>query len=155
MKSLIICSSIHHQNTLKVANAMAEVLNCSVIQTGNVKIEDLEEYDLIGFGSGIYGWRPHQLLLKLVDNLSDMSGKKAFIFSTSGGKEHNIEKWHRLLREKLIKKGFTILDEFNCIGWDSFGPLKLFGGMNKGRPNEDDLEKAKVFIKNIIDNVNN
>ncbi len=150
MKSLIICSSIHHQNTFKIAKAMAEFLNCPVIRTEDVKIEELKEYDLIGFGSGVYLWKNHRDLIKLAGNLPNMSGKSSFIFSTSGDKNQDMQKWHKPLRDKLIQKGFKILDEFNCLGWDTIGPLKLFGGFNKGRPNEKDLENAKNFANNIL-----
>jgi flavodoxin len=149
MKTLIICSSIHHKNTLKIADAIAEVLNASVIKTEDVKIEELKDYDLIGFGSGIYLWKQHMLLLRLADNLPEMN-KNCFLFSTSGDKGHDMEKWHKPLREKLIGKGCKVLDEFNCLGWDTIGPLKLFGGINKGRPNEKDLENAKEFARNIV-----
>jgi len=37
--------------------------------------------------------------------------------------------------------------EFNCLGWDNVGPLKFIGGINKGRPNENDIKKAKEFAK--------
>lgn len=150
MKPLIICSSIHHQNTSKIAKAMAEVLNCPVIRTEDVRTEELKEYDLIGFGSGIYLWKNHRELIKLAGNLPDMSGKSSFIFSTSGDKNKNTQKWHKPLRDKLVQKGLKILDEFNCLGWDTIGPLKFFGGLNKGRPNEEDIEDAKSFANNIL-----
>lgn len=150
MKSIIIYSSIHHKNTFKIARAMAEVLDCSIIRTEDVKIEELKEYDLIGFGSGIYLWKNHREIIQLVESLPDMSDKSSFIFSTSGDRNHNIEKWHKPLRENLIKKGFKILDEFNCLGWDSIGILKLIGGINKGRPNDKDLENARNFTRNIL-----
>ncbi|MDD5221222.1 MAG: flavodoxin family protein [Candidatus Pacebacteria bacterium] len=150
MKAIIICSSIHHQNTFKIAQSMAEVLNCSVAKTENVNPGELKEYDLIGFGSGIYLWKNHRGLIKLARNLTDMAGKSSFIFSTSGDKSHNIQKWHIALRDILKTKGFNILDEFNCLGWDTIGPLKLFGGVNRGRPNENDIENAKDFSRNIL-----
>ena len=148
MKVLIIYSSTHHKNTERIAQAMAEVLGADLVETQNAKAEDILNYDLIGFGSGIYMWEHHKLLLKFVDRLKPASGKKVFIFSTSGapyGKKH-----HKKLREELIKKGFNIVGEFNCLGWDTFGPLKLIGGMNKGRPNEQDIENAKNFAKELM-----
>ena len=150
MKTIIICSSIHHQNTFKIAQAMAGVLNCSVVRTENINLDELKKYDLIGFGSGIYLWRNHRGLIKLAKKLSSMAGKSSFIFSTSGDKNHNIQKWHRALRDILKEKGFKILDEFNCLGWDTIGPLMLFGGINRGRPNERDMENAKDFSRNIL-----
>jgi flavodoxin len=149
MKTLIICASIHHQNTQKIAEAMAEVLNAFVIKPEEVKIEELNQYDLIGFGSGIYLWKQHRALLKLADSLPEMN-KNCFLFSTSGDKNQDIAKWHKPLKDRLVKKGFKVLGDFNCLGWDTIGPLKLFGGMNKGRPDEKDLENAKEFAKKML-----
>jgi hypothetical protein len=39
--------------------------------------------------------------------------------------------------------------DFSCNGWDTWGPLKLVGGTNKGRPNEQDLQEARVFARGL------
>jgi flavodoxin len=39
-------------------------------------------YDLIGFGSGIYGGKFHQTLIQFIEGLPTFAGKQAFIFST-------------------------------------------------------------------------
>ena len=69
MKSLVICNSVHHQNTLKVASAIAEVLQAQINKPNEVHNEDLSSYDIIGFGSGIYRWKVHEALLDFADNL--------------------------------------------------------------------------------------
>jgi flavodoxin len=148
MKVLIVYSSMHHKNTEKIAQAMAEVLNADLIEAKNAKAEDILKYDLIGFGSGIYMFKHHKSLFKFVKNLKAADGKKAFIFSTSGSL--NGKKFHKKLREELIKKGFKIIDEFNCLGWDTFGLLKLIGGVNKGKPDETDIENARNFARELI-----
>jgi hypothetical protein len=56
---------------------------------------------------------------------------------------------HSTLREKLQSKGYTIVDEFGCAGFNTFSFLKLFGGINKGRPNAQDLENAEAFAQNL------
>ena len=147
MENLIICVSIHHGNTGKVAKAMAEVLNAELVRVYDVDITALSKYDLIGFGSGIYFGKPHKDLLSLVDKLPVLKNKKAFIFYTSGGDKSDSD---IKLREKLLAKGFDIIGVFSCSGWDTWGPLKLFGGIYKGRPNTEDLEKAKNFAKDLL-----
>ena len=47
-----------------------------------------------------------------------------------------------------MAKGFNIIDEFNCNGQDTVGPLKRFGGKSKGGPNEEDLKNAERFGAN-------
>lgn len=151
MKALIINISIAHQNTLKVAKALADVFNCEIKKPSKINFKDLKKYDIIGFGSGIYFMKHHQALLNLVGKLDRMPGKKAFIFSTSGfNKKIIVKRMHKALREKLLAKDFEIIGEFNCPGWDTWGPYKYIGGLNKNRPNDNDLAKAKDFAKQLL-----
>ena len=149
MNSLIIVCSYHHGNTEKVAAAMAEVLNAQVMNPCEVESSRLKEYELIGFGSGIYSEKHHQDILNFVDSLPVENQKKAFIFSTSS----NIgpfEKSHMLLREKLMARNYKIIGEFSCAGHNTNSFLKIFGGINKNRPNNEDLKQAKSFALDII-----
>jgi flavodoxin len=45
-----------------------------------------------------------------------------------------------------------IIDEFSCAGFNTNSFLKLFGGLNKGRPNAEDLKHAEVFAENLKEN---
>jgi len=84
MKTLIISVSIHHKNTEKVAKVMAVELAADLLSLDQVQSRSLAEYDLIGFGSGIYFMKHHKTLLQFVDTLPAGMGKPAFVFSTSG-----------------------------------------------------------------------
>lgn len=54
--------------------------------------------------------------------------------------------------EELIKSKDSVLSaHYSCLAYDTFGPFKLVGGINKGRPNEDDLQKAVEFYDEIIE----
>ena len=76
----------------------------------------------------------------------EATDKKAFIFSTSAiTGEEKVSKDHKALREKLQFKGYAIVGEFGCKGFNTNGFLKYFGGMNKGRPNAKDLRNAQEF----------
>ena len=145
MKTLIVYTSVHHQNTEKVAKVMAEELKADLTPTTDAKPDMLMTGDLIGFGSGIYFGKHHKTLLQFVEMLPPVTQKKAFVFSTCGdGKMH-----HTALKEKLENRGFVVVDEFCCKGWDTVGPLKLFGGINKGRPDENDLAAARAFAQGL------
>ncbi|MBP1929243.1 flavodoxin [Methanolinea mesophila] len=148
MKSVIVYSSVHHGNTAKVARAMADELGAVLVKTGETPPEALEVYDLIGFGSGIYFGSHHKALFALVDSLPAMKGKKAFIFSTSG---RGGPGFHRRLKETLLAKDFLVVGEFSCKGFDTYSLLKLFGGINKGRPDQDDLREAGLFARRLVE----
>ena len=62
---------------------------------------------------------------------------------STGGFVPNVAESHSLPREKLQSRGFMIADEFNCAGLDTTGPLKLSGGIDKGRPSAEDLKQAE------------
>lgn len=144
MKSLIICKSIHNGNTMKIAERMASVLNADLMEPKELNPDRVKEYDIIGFGSGIYSSKHHQSLLNLADKLPDLNGKKVFVFSTSGVIR---KRFHRSLNEKLEKKSAVIVDEFFCLGFNTNSFLKYLGGMNKGRPNENDFKRAEDFAE--------
>ena len=149
MKCLIIVYSYHHGNTEKIASAMAEVLSAPIKKPNEVDITELTEYELIGFGSGIYSEKHHEEILSFVDKLPIEHNKKAFIFSTSS----NIgpfEKSHLILKDKLRARGYVIVGEFSCAGYNTNSFLKIFGGLNKNRPNEEDLKRAKTFALSLI-----
>jgi flavodoxin len=130
MKSLLVLFSYHHNNTEKIANVFAKVLDAQIRTPLQISPEELQEYDLIGFGSGIDSGRHYKVLLDLADKLPKVANKRAFIFSTSAitGKE-KVAKDHSPLREKLQSKGYLIVDEFGCAGLNTNSFLKLFGGM--------------------------
>ena len=158
LKSLVVVFSYHHKNTEKVANVIAKVLDAPVRTPQQVSPEELSEYQLIGFGSGIYGARNHGSLLDLAEKLPLANGKKAFIFSTYGApsglyKGERLRGFirdnHAALRERLLARGTTILDEFSCPGLNTNSFLTFFGGLNKGRPDAQDIMNAEKFARNI------
>jgi len=151
-KCLIIVYSYHHNNTAKIACEFSEVLHAEVKTPETVTMEELQAYDLIGFGAGIDSGRHYKPLLDLVDRLPNVNKKSAFIFSTSAIQgETKVKDDHSLLRQKLESKGYTLVGEFSCKGFNTNSFLKYFGGMNKGRPNSEDLKDAKEFALNILE----
>lgn len=150
MKALIIYISVHHGNTERVAKVMANILDADLLQMKQVDASMLEQYDLIGFGSGIYFGKHHKSLLDFVDMLPMLRNKKAFVFSTSGlGKIPFVHNFDKPLRKKLQRKGFDIIGEFSCRGLDTYRATKLVGGVNKGRPNAEDLRQAEDFASGL------
>lgn len=152
MKSLLVLFSYHHNNTEKIANVFAKVLDAEIKTPQQLDPEELQECSLVGFGSGIYGAEHHKLLLDLADNLPQVTDRKAFLFSTSTNLEP-LSKTHSPLREKLQSKGYSIVDEFTCAGFNTNSFLKFFGGINKGRPNAKDLKHAEEFAQNLKRNL--
>ncbi len=155
-ESLLILCSYHHKNTRKIAEVIAKVLNAQIKTPQETSPEEMPSYSLTGFGSGIYSSRHHELLLEFADKLPQVTNKNAFIFSTFGAlgivaNKEFISKNHLQLREKLSAKGYKIIGEFGCAGFNTNSFLKLFGGINRGRPDTGDLKNAEDFARNLIE----
>jgi flavodoxin len=150
VKSLIVVFSYHHKNTQKVAEVMAKVLDAKVTSPQQTNPEELNHYDLVGFGAGIDSGKHYRELLDFADAIPQVTDKKAFIFSTSGMTgEKKLTKDHLALREKLQSNGYLIVDEFQCKGFNTNSFLKYFGGINKGRPDTEDLKHAEAFAEKL------
>lgn len=144
---LIIYYSYHHGNTKKITSAMEGVSTaeaCAIDKIGTVNIEN---YEIIGFGSGIAYGKHYAKLLNAVDQLN-WQGKNVFVFSTSGTGN---KKYNSTLIELLKNAGASVIGDFTCKGYDTVGPFKLIGGVSKGHPDNDDITAAKQFIQSILE----
>jgi len=147
MKVLITYNSVHQGNTEKIARTMADAVEADLLKYSDVDGYNILDYDMIGFGSGIYYGKPEKKLIDFIDNLPDVKNKKGFAFTTSG---KGTTDYTAKLSSKISEHGFKMVGEFSCKAFDKWGPLKLVGGINKGRPNADDLKNAEDFIKELV-----
>ena len=146
MRVLIIYHSEHHQNTEKIARTMATKIEAEFKEAKDVNTEDINDHDILGFGSGVYNGRLHKDLSEIIDNIPYQDNKKSFIFSTTGSMTYS-RLAHDRFRSLLIKKVFKVIGEFSCLGFDTALTRE---GINKGRPDKEDLENAEGFIESIL-----
>ncbi len=144
-RTRIICVSVSHGNTAAVAHARGAVLGAEVLNPEEVDPATLGGYDLVGFGSGVFAGSPHRRLRAYVDRLPEVHGTRAFVFSTSGRGVGQTLPWQRSLEAVLRSKGYDVLGSFACPGFDTWLPLQLIGGLNKGHPDAGDLAGAREF----------
>lgn len=145
MKTLIVYHSEHHMNTKKIAEVIASVLNATQVKSPYINITDIKEYDLIGFGSGVYHGKFHENLYNWVYSLPEQDGKSAFLFSTTGSKSSG-ERAHEQFAAVLNKRGFKVIGSFSCLGFDTaLSPA----GINRDRPNAGDLKDAEEFARHL------
>lgn len=154
MKSLLVLYSYHHKNTEAVAKVLAEVLGAVIVTPREVDPAEIARYDLVGFGAGIDSGRHYRPMLDLADRLPAVDAQRAFIFSTCGAPAFLVTQGfirgnHAALREKLVAKGYAIEGEFGCPGFNTNVFLKYFGGLNRKRPNAEDLERARAFARDL------
>ena len=145
MKSIIVYASVHHGNTKKIVDAIAEKYGIETLDALETKEKDLSEYDLIGFASGIYAGSFHKSVIEFAkNNLPD--GKKIFYIMTSAmGKDFS-----KSIASAVEGKNANVLGAFSCHGYNTFGPFKLLGGTSKGHPDEQDIRNALEFYGNLL-----
>ncbi len=168
MKVLILYYS-NTGNTEKVAKAIKEGLqnqDVDLIALDNAASTTLSDYELLILGSGVYASRAKNSLIKFITSAPALP-KKIALFCTHESLEFYQTPFKKL--EKLFQKqGCSIVGEFDCVGENLGMPvedrMKMINSfpperreeiiksleISKGRPNEDDLEKAKKFASKII-----
>ena len=143
-KCIIICESIYNDNTLKLVRAMAQTLGCYYISTDEALALNLDDYETIGLGSGIYFGKHHPKLFEVVQKLS-FSKQDIFIISSRGNPF--LGKYHQPLKDALVEKKKRIIGEFSVRGYDETGPWVIIGGGHRGKPDEKDLKRAVCFAQ--------
>ena len=148
-KSVIVCVSGPHHNTWRIAEAIADGLGAEVRTPDQIDPARIAEYDLVGFGSGIYLGKHHPQLLSFVASLPNVQHHRAFVLATSGFAESSLHRFSRSLTDSLHSKGFDISDAFSCRAKDTFFPFAPFGGIRKGHPDDVDLRRARLFAEQL------
>lgn len=144
LRVALVCASKHHGNTQRVAAAMAVAVGAVLLTPEQAEADGLGEYDLVGFGSGVYFGRPDRRLRRLIAALPRLP-PSAFVFTTSG-LPCLWRLYHFGLRRRLRSRGCRVTGDFACAGWDTVGPLAWIGGLHRRRPDADDCLRAKRFI---------
>ena len=145
MKTAICYLSCHHGNTRKVVEAMARAGGADLIDVRTRQAVRLEEYDRIGFASGIYGFDFQKAVVEFARQYLPQGKPVFFVYTYGGAKGSGAKSVAKIAREKNC----PVLGEFSCKGYDTFGPFKLIGGIAKRHPDARDLENARKFYRKI------
>ena len=146
-KICIVYDSMHNMNTEKLVLSLKENYNdVDIIKVNNFDINAIDNYPKIGLASGVYWGRFSKNIEELLDKILDSDVKNLFFIYTSGiGKV----RYEKKLIKRLEEKNKICLGIFSCKGFDKYGPFKLIGGINKGKPNEKDIQNLIKFFENI------
>ena len=146
MKVLIIYHSEHHDNTKKLVEAIARQGDVTLLNASENSNLNWSDYELMGFVCGMYYQKFDKEVLDSGEkNLPD--SKKVFFLYTCGVKRNS---YTDAIRQIAEAKKARIVGSYGCLGFDTFGPFKLIGGIAKGRPNDEDISKATSFFSEII-----
>lgn len=122
-------------NTKSLAEAIAQELG---VQALPISTPVTEKVDVLFLGNSYYAFTIAPEVREFVAGLDKANVGKIINFGTAAMMNSTYKK----VRSVAATKGIPVLDrEFHCKG--------EFKGMNKGRPNEDDLKAARVFAQSI------
>jgi flavodoxin len=147
MKPIVLYAS-KGGNTEKIAISIASELECQIMKIGQANEAsdvNLDDFDLIVVGTGIYWGNPNVEVEQFLEKISLKNPKKFALFLTWGGAGKTDQSSLTRLNRILESKGQKILCEpFTCFGGRHFSLLK------RGHPNGEDLKAATQWTRNLV-----
>ena len=144
-KTVIIFASTHHGSTRKLTEAIARKYDADLIDAALQHRADLSGYEYIGFASGIAFGKFYGAVERfLEENLPE--NKQVFFLYTCAKKS---DRFTDSIRQAALQKRSVLLGEYGCRGYNTYGPWKLVGGMNKNHPTEHEIQKAFAFYETL------
>ncbi len=144
-KAILFYYSVHHGNTEKIVKALETRFDITLVKVPCDELPSLDEFELVGFASGVYMSEFGEPLIALVNRLQ-LEGKDCFTIYTCGAVSG---KYDTNFAGMLERNGANVVGRFHCRGYDTFGPFKLVGGIAKGRPNDADITEAIRFFETL------
>ena len=145
-KTAIIYASTHHGNTYKLVKAISDKYSVDMMDATKQTKADLTDYDIIGFASGIDFGKFYPSVEQFAkDNLPE--GKKVFFLYTCAMARKGFTD---SMRDIANQKECKVMGEYGCKGFNTYGPWKLIGGMNKKHPNRQELSDAVSFYETLL-----
>ena len=146
MKTAIVFYSQHHGNTKKLLDAIAAAdENVTLIDVTSAGQTDLSGYDRIGIASGIYYWKFAKQVLEFAGAHLPEGKPVFFIYTCGAPKGEFLDE----IREIAGEKNCQELGAYRSLGFDTFGPFKLVGGLAKGHPTAQEIEGAVAFYRSL------
>ena len=142
-------------NTMKVGKTIEKVFLNRGFEVDHVRFLHRKKWkpqdaDIIGIGCPCFEYFPAEVVPQFLEEKDfDFTGKKAFVYITSGG-EPAKTLWY--LAEAVRRTGAQVLGGVQIRGMVSV-PTKF--AQFEGRPNENDLLIAEIFAKSYINKIQN
>ena len=146
MKTAIVVYSQHHNNTRKLVEAIKqEDPEVKILDVSVSSVSELGGYDRIGVASGIYYSKFAKPLMEYLKKQLPKD-KEVFALYTCGQKR---DSYTKELKDLVEERNCKYLGDYGCLGFDTFGPFKLVGGIAKGHPDADEIQGAVEFYKGL------
>jgi flavodoxin len=149
-KNIIIYASKHHNNTYKLVKAISEKYEITTIDATKETIVDLHGYELIGFASGIDFGKFYEEIENFAKTNLPIKKKVFFLYTCAMERKE----FTNSMKEIVLEKEADILGEYGCKGYNTYGPWKVIGGMNKKHPTEIEIMSAVEFFDKLYGDLN-
>lgn len=144
-KIIIVYASKHHGNTYKLVKAIAEKYKVETLDVMKETDVNLEEYEIIGFASGIDFGRFYEEIENSAKENLPIKKKVFFLYTCAMDRKGFTDSMKEIAKEKEA----TVLGEYGCKGYNTYGPWKMIGGMNKKHPTEAEIDLAVEFFEKL------
>ena len=145
-KTVIVYASKHHGNTFKLIKAISDKYEIAIIDATKETHIDLQEYDIIGFASGIDFGKFYWEIENFAREKLPLQKEVFFLYTCAMDREGFTDS----IKEIALEKEGTILGEYGCRGYNTYGPWKLIGGMNKSHPTENEIQECVNFYEKLL-----
>ena len=144
-KTVIIYASTHHKNTYKLVKAISDKHNVDIIDATKQSAADLQSYDVIGFASGIDFGKFYEVVENFARDHLPFKKQVFFLYTCAMDRKGFTDS----IREIAAQKEAVVLGEYGCKGYNTYGPWKVIGGMNKKHPTQEEIASAVTFFENL------
>ncbi len=153
LKAIVIYKS-KYGSTKNYAHWIAEELSCEAVDAKNVKVEDLECYDTIIYGGGLYAEVIAGVTL-ITKNTEKLKDKKVIVYTTGITPMDCRDYYDKLVVEKNFKKGVPKnVRVFNFLGKMVVSELSLvhrtaiksLKKLMSGKENPTEMEKLLIDL---------
>ena len=132
-------------NTKKIALQIAAELGCEALKVDSKAAPpNLDSYDLVFVGTGIYGGTPNQDIQHYLQTVNINANQTFALFLTWGGAGKTNQIVFAKLKTILESKGAKVLDKtFACYGG--------WGLLRRGHPNSEEAKAAKEWARKTLE----
>ena len=145
-KTVIVYASKHHGNTYKLIKAISDKYAVVMIDAMKEPHVNLQEYDIVGFASGIDFGKFYMEIENFARENLPLQKEVFFLYTCAMDREGFTDS----IKEIALKKDAVILGEYGCRGYNTYGPWKLIGGMNKSHPTENEIQECVNFCEKLL-----
>ena len=145
MATAIVYYSKHHGNTKKLLDAISAENEVILIDVTKQPSADLTGFDRVGFASGIYYNSFAKQLLSFAQEYLPENKELFYLFTHGAPKGVFLTAIRKIAEQKHCRE----VGSYHCLGYDTFGPFKLVGGIAKGHPTEEEIKAAADFYRKL------